>query len=1287
MLQFSRLSFLSRLRPKSYIFFICLAVGFLFLLHPAFPESMSEVQSENYGKLPLSFESNLGQIDSTAKFLARGFGYSIFFLDHEADIVFLRKSADRSISQHSPADFITDKIRMQLIGSGETAHLSGEERLPGTANYFHGASTAEWRTAIPTYAKVKYSAVYPGVDLVYYGNQQRLEFDFQVAAGADTKQIQLRFAGARKLKLDSEGNLTIFAPNGKVSFRKPVIYQTAPGEQKKSIQGEFVVISSDTVGFHIGTYDHAKPLVIDPILSYSTYLGRAGRGTAIAVDSVGAAYITGWAEVDFPTTAGTPEQISAPKPENVYSAFVTKLNSSGTALVYSTYLSGTGSDQGTTIAVDGQGNAYLAGMTSSGDFPTTPGAFQTVNKAVPYNTAFVAKLNSTGTALLYSTYLGGSHLKNSNQFTSPGAEEKPVGISVNSTGEAYVAGLSGSTDFPTTPGAFQSTNNATATSTFLARLNTSGSGLIYSTYLGGSNDEEPTAAALDNSGNFYVTGSTASTDFPVTAKAFQTSSGTGWSGFLAKMNPTGTALVYSTYFGANRTVVVNAIALNSVDEAYIAGNTIASNLPTTPGAFQSSIKPGSQNIFVAKFNSSGSALIYCTYFGGSTDDVGGVGEDEANGIALDPSGNVTVVGDTASTDFPLTPGALYTQNTAWLESLDHGSFLTKLNNTGTALLYSTYFSGSGDLSGETCECVDAIAADLSGNIYLTGVTVSTDFPVTSGAFQTSPYGPGSDAFVTKFNAAEMTHLATTTTTVTANPGSQIAGSPIVFTVTVYGSGSSIPSGTVGVSVNGNPWSTFALDQTGSLAYSTSLLPAGTDTVVTYYLGDANNAPSTNYLNVTISPGSGQLPTAIVVTPSLNPVPYGAPVTLNVSVQDPSGKGAPIGTVSLVFIANWQSPYANQTISQTQLDAQGHASFTTKSLPAGKQNLILNFQTSNANYANSSLSFTEDVTPLGAAASPVLSLPSGTYPGPQKLTITDGTPGAGIYYSIDGETSQYIYYNPINISASETISVYASGAGYSNSPVVSATYTIGSPAQAPTPSISPASGNYSSAQHVTITDSVFGANIYYTTNGSTPTTSSALYTGPFTVSSAATVEAVAVASGYSTSSIAAATYTINLPPSDFSVSLASSSLAISHGQSATTSVTMTPTNGFNQSVSLSCSGLPAGVSCSFSPQAVTAESPTATLMLSANSVASSYQRDPHRFAPLASLALLICWIGMPKRLRKGLAGWIVWTSTGFILLAGCGGGKSASSSPITINATVTATSSSLSHTVPLTVTLN
>jgi hypothetical protein len=545
------------------------------------------------------------------------------------------------------------------------------------------------------------------------------------------------------------------------------------------------------------------------------------------------------------------------------------------------------------------------------------------------------------------------------------------------------------------------------------------------------------------------------------------------------------------------------MAVNPAGEAYLTGWTIATSLPTTPGAFQPSIKPASQNGFVSKFNNLGSRLVYSTYLGGSTNS-SGKGIDYPLGIALDSSGNAIVTGNTESTDFPLTSGALSTQNNIWIETLyELGSFVTKLNSTGSDLLYSTYLGGSGDVNVEQCDCTTSIATDSSGNVYLTGVNVSTDFPITPGAFQTLPFSQG--AFVTKFNGAEMTVLPATTTAVTANANPQIAGSPVVFSVVVHGTGSSTPSGIVGVSVNGNSWKTYTLDQTGSVSYSTSILPAGTDTVVTYYLGDSKNAPSTNYLDVSITPGSGKLPVTITAVPSQNPVPYGNPVTFDITVTDPSGKGIPAGTLELDFLG-WPL-YQNTELYKTQLDEAGHVRFTTKSLPAGADTMNALFVPSNANYAGNYLQFVENVTPLGVVPTPVISPVSGNYTTPPTVTITDSDPSSKIYYTVDGSTPIAVgntYSKPLTFSSSTTVKAIAARPGYASSSVATATYQIGPLTPAPAPTIAPAPGTYTSAQQVTMTDSLSGASIYYTLDGTAPTVSSTRYTTAVSVSSTATV---------------------------------------------------------------------------------------------------------------------------------------------------------------------------------------
>jgi len=730
----------------------------------------------NYGKLPLSFEANAGQADASVRFLARGAGYGLYLASHEA-VIELRKgdcagmSTRRIAIDGSEAACQQDVVRMRLAGAsiGAASAPVGEEQLPGIANYFIGDDPAKWHTNVPTYAKVRYPSVYPGVDLVYYGNQRQLEYDFVVAPGADPKAIRLQFAGTVGLRLGANGDLVVTAANGALAFHKPVVYQLVDG-QRKAIDGSFALLAKRTVGFRLGSYDRAKPLVIDPVLVYSTYLGGSGVDTepgigdsalGVAVDGSGSAYIVGYAlSPDYPTTAGALETARTCSP--CYGAFVTKLNPAGTALVYSTYLAGTAAKSyANAVAVDDSGNAYICGGTLTG-FPVTPGAFQTNSQETP---AFVAKLNPTGSALIYSTYLGGA--------SSYLGGDSATALAIDNAGNAYIAGVTYSSTFPITAGAFQTANKAgEASNAFVTKLNPAGSALVYSTYLGGSGrilfsfgpqiwqGDGATGLYVDSAGNAYVTGFAYSADFPVTAGAFQATNralvpyGPGGlaasynqtNAFVAKLNPAGTALVYSTYLGGTgrnqRGDNATAVQVDDAGNAYIAGVAGSTDFPVTRGSLQSiNHSATSTNAFVTKLNPAGTALIYSTYLGGSGNGTTG---DGANGLALDAAGNVYIVGSTTSPDFPVTANALQAAIGAAGAS---NAFLAELNPAGAALVYSTYLGGSGS-DGAT-----AVTLDGSGGAYLAGTASSTDFPVTTGAFQTqnrsTNFGP--NAFVAKLN--------------------------------------------------------------------------------------------------------------------------------------------------------------------------------------------------------------------------------------------------------------------------------------------------------------------------------------------------------------------------------------------------------------------------------------------------------------------------------------------------------------------------------------------------------
>ena len=723
--------------------------------HPAVVEraSNSHVMA-SYGALPLAFESNKGQLNPDVRFSARGNGYGLLLTDSESVLVLQKHSdckhfgarADVKLNTcAAQADENKDVVRMKLAGvlsapvekvardGAEPLRVTGEDELPGKLNYFIGNDPTQWRTDVPTYAKVRYLGVYPGIDLIYYGNQRQLEYDFVVAPKANPGAIRIAFEGGR-LELDRDGNLAVTAPHGEISFHKPTVYQEIGGKHQ-SVEANFTLINSSTLGFTVGRYDGTRPLVIDPVLVYSTYLGGSGsngigdQGNGIAVDSTGSVYVVGPANSpDFPVTAGA-FQTKNNAAAGLSTVFVTKLNATGTALVYSTFLGGSGGEVGYGIALDSANNAYVTGATYSQDFPVTCNAVRTTNEAAlksGASTGFVTKLNTEGNALVYSTFLGGSGNK-----ATPAHGDVSQAIAVDSAGNAYVTGYTWSSDFPTTHGVFQPTADfAGQTSTsnaFVTKLNIAGTGLSYSTYLGGGgaprSGDFGNAIAVDRFGDAFVAGSTDSAYFPVTPGAFQNSLKGPSTGFVTELNPKATAEVYSTYLGGSSGDSATAIALDGTGAAYVAGNTNSRDFPTTSGVIEpAGYWPGPATGFVTKLSADGSTPIYSTF-------LQGIGTTVA-GLAVDRSGTAYIVGTAPTANagafggFEVSPDALPTP-----ASTGNSAFVVKLDPTATIFNYATLLGGSGN------DGVAAVALDTSGNVYVTGIANSVDFPTTPGAFE------------------------------------------------------------------------------------------------------------------------------------------------------------------------------------------------------------------------------------------------------------------------------------------------------------------------------------------------------------------------------------------------------------------------------------------------------------------------------------------------------------------------------------------------------------------------
>jgi hypothetical protein len=701
----------------------------------------SEQAREAYGRMPLSFEAGSERSESSADFLARGAGYALFLRSSEAVFVLRNSDCGTPNEERAESSLTTDAprrkadaqssncnqqskvLRMRLVGASAGSRAEGSDELAGKANYFVGDDPSKWRTNASTFGRVRYAEVYRGVDVVYYGNNRQLEYDFRVAPGADARAVSLEFEGADKVEVDAGGDLLLKVGGETVRQPKPVVYQEAAGARRE-VEGGYAVGRDGRVRFELGEYDASLPLVIDPVLVYSTYLGGAGGDQAwsVRVDSTGAAYIAGFTtSTNFPV-ANAIQAANA----GFQDAFVTKINPAGTALVYSTYLGGNGGDQARGLDIDSSGAAYVTGFTGSTNFPVA-NAFQAAQGAGNAQDIFVTKLNAAGNALVYSTYLGGD-----------GALEFGEGIAVDSAGAAYVTGVTDSTNFPTL-NPIQSTL-AGAGDNFITKFNAAGTALVYSTYLGGSDFELAEGIAVDSAGAAYITGDTRSTNYP-TLNPVQAANGGGQDGFVTKVNAAGSALLYSTYLGGSADDQGESVAVDSGGNAYVTGTTSSTNFPTA-NAFQPANGGVSvtQDAFVTKLNAAGNAFVYSTYLGGTGGEVG-------HGIAVDSSGAAYVTGGTGSNNTFPTANAIQCARAGGADV-----FVTKLNAAGNALAYSTYIGGSN--SSTTIELGRFIAVDSAGNAYVAGGTNSTDFPVVNpiqSTYAGSDIGLAGDAFALKLS--------------------------------------------------------------------------------------------------------------------------------------------------------------------------------------------------------------------------------------------------------------------------------------------------------------------------------------------------------------------------------------------------------------------------------------------------------------------------------------------------------------------------------------------------------
>jgi hypothetical protein len=658
----------------------------------------------------LAFEPNEGQTDKTVRFLSRGAGFHLFLTDTEAVLTFARSSTDRA--DHStpfgvaraPATSRTSTVRMTLVNSLHPFRPAGRRLQRGRSNYFLGRDRSKWLTDVPQYGEVVYRDVYPGIDQVYHDGGRDLEYDFVIAPERDPRTIRMKFDGIERLEPDGEGQLVLKVDAWRIRLRKPVAYQEVDGAARP-VSLRYVIQGSGEVSFETGPYDRDKPLVIDPVLTYSTYLGGsdADFGRGIAVDSSGRTVISGWTQSrDFPIANAIQPGLSGSA-----DAFVTKLSEDGSEILFSTYLGGSGLEDSLGIAVDTADNVYVIGRTDSRDFPTV-NAFQSGFGGGIFD-AYIVKVSADGSQLLYASYLGGSN------------DDAAAGIAVDAEGRAFVTGDTGSPDFPVV-NAFQP-ELAGVHAAFVAKVEVDGSALVYSTYFGGSGSDNGYGIATGPDGCAYVTGSTTSDDFP-TMHAFQSGYSGNSDAFIAKFAASGTELVYSTYLGGTQSDRGTSIVVHQDGQTTVMGNTLSADFPT-----QDALQPlpaGGLDLFVTRLVADGSALVYSTYLGGTGLDVG-------QQMATDDDGNVYIVGETLSPDFPVRDAVQPTY------AGGGDAFVTKIGSDGAEIVYSTYLGGTGP------DAAIAIAVDRARSAHVTGDTSSPDFPTAS------PYQPASagrsDAFV------------------------------------------------------------------------------------------------------------------------------------------------------------------------------------------------------------------------------------------------------------------------------------------------------------------------------------------------------------------------------------------------------------------------------------------------------------------------------------------------------------------------------------------------------------
>jgi Beta-propeller repeat/Abnormal spindle-like microcephaly-assoc'd, ASPM-SPD-2-Hydin len=1170
------------------------------------PMAKGEVVAAFY-KLPLVFEKNQGQTDPQVKFLARAMGYTLFLTGRE---VVLRLSEPRSPSASAPNNYGKQTIarqasareallRLALRGSDSAAQVEGMDGQPGHSNYLMGRDPSRWQRNVPLYSRVKYHDVYPGIDAVYYGNQSRLETDYIVAPGSDPNRIALHIDGAKSLKPNAQGDLAIASTSGDWILRRPDVYQEIDG-RRREIAANYVERGTDLIGIQLGAYDSRQTLIIDPVLDYSTFLGGTGGQFpySIAVDSSGNAYVTGDTNAtDFPTTAGAYQTVFTSSSTNKSDAFITKLNATGTALVFSTFLGGSASGAGNGIAVDPSGNVFVAGTTAAADFPVTSATAYEIN--APNGGVFVSELDPTGATLLYSTYLAG-------EGGAENATSLAIALNPNTlTYNAYVLGRTADTNFPITATAFQTSNNTNQTNPdrgtgFLSRIDPSLAGttsLIYSTYLGGSSTEFPAGMAVDSNENAYMTGSTTSSDFPVTASAFQSAlNNPNGDIFISRIDTTmsgQSSLIYSTYFGGssdsgtfggNSYDIGQGIAVQPNAIAVVVGYTYAltGDFPLTGNALVTTSNSPEAIAFLARFDttkSGQSALLYSSYWGGTTSDLAFAG-------TVDSAGNIYMVGTTSDTNFPTTPGAPLTTQPG-----RQSAFVSEFDPTGANVLFSTYW-GIGTPSADAAQSV-AVDSATPANIYFTGETMDNTFPTTAGAYQTTFKGTG-DVYVTKMSPGAVTGVFVTPSVL--NFGNVLENTTSsARTVTLFNNTQAVLSN-IAVTVVGTNSADFAI-QSNACPVAPATLAAGASCAIAITFTPTKTSFESATLNIADSDASS--PQTVSLSGTGTTPPPG--VTLSPSPVNfgSVAQGIASSPQGVTLLNN-----SSSALTITSVSIIGTTDFAqTNNCPASPSTLA------SGAFCTITVTFTPSTTGNETATLQVMdSDPSS----PQTDTLSGtGTAPPGSVTA----TPPSINFGNVNVNAT--------------SPAQTVTLTNSKTTTLTINSISITGTNASDFAAASKCGKTLGANSNCTISVTfTPTTTSAESSTLSISDSDSTSPQTVALSGTGVAS-----------QPDFTISASPASATVSSPGTIMATITVASVDGFTSPVTLGCSSLPGDATCSFSqnpltPAANGTASSTVTISTSVGVVtgglAPSSPRWPHPPTWIWMFAALgIAMAGMSK----------------------------------------------------------